>query len=121
KAAVAVASRCVLVRGVYEVWAEAEPQEEEEEPWDALASAVCAAGEEERRKMLEPLRDESWKMTIETFGARKPYSLRRKVALFELFDSLLQELPGEVDLAQPEHVIAMIEDACAPAALTGKA
>lgn len=60
-------------------------------------------------------------MIIETFGARKPYSLRRKVALFELFDSLLQELPGEVDLAQPEHVIAMIEDACAPAALSGKA
>ncbi|KAL1521318.1 hypothetical protein AB1Y20_020985 [Prymnesium parvum] len=121
-AAAAVASRCVLVRAAYDVWAHACFDGEGEPPssrgrWEWLASAVCESGEAQRDRMLAPLGEESWKLELLTFGVHKPYSLAAKVALFELFHELLVGLPGEVELASPRHVITLLEDRAHPTAL----
>ena len=117
-AAEAVASRCVLVRGAYDVWASADfgddsdahGTEVADERWKLLADAVCASDLATQRAMLDPLGPESWKMDITTFGTHKPYSLSKKVALFELFHDLLVDMPGEVELKTPEQVVSMVED-----------
>ncbi len=120
-AAAAVADRCVLVRGAFEVWASCSGFDDSAPPkrdealsrWEVLANAVQGDGEcasEARRRVLQALGSGSWRVDVETFGAHKPRTLAGKIELMELLDALLQEADGEVELKKPDHVIVMLED-----------
>uniref|UniRef100_A0A6U8R752 Uncharacterized protein n=1 Tax=Emiliania huxleyi TaxID=2903 RepID=A0A6U8R752_EMIHU len=112
-AAAAVARRCVLVRGCFDVWAESEPADHEgsgQRAWERLAEAVCAAGAETHRRWVAPLAEDSWCVEMLSAGRQKPYSEPAKVALMELLDELLAPLPGPISLRSPEQVVAMLED-----------
>lgn len=69
EAAAAVASRCVLVRGAFDVWALAEFDQSDrtaclgaQERWALLAQAVCNSDSALRQRMLSQLGSESWKV-----------------------------------------------------------
>jgi hypothetical protein len=47
-------------------------------------------------------------------GWKKPRSLQGKVALMEQLDPLLRDVPGDVNLATPCHIISLIEDCREP-------
>ena len=82
-AAAAVARRCVLVRGCFDVWAESEPADHEDggggegsgqRAWERLAEAVCAAGAETHWRWVAPLAEDSWCVEMLSAGRQKPYS-----------------------------------------------
>ena len=125
RGAAAVAARCCLVRSAHEVWASAsfgppgasvtveQALEIGSARWQLLADAVqCDTGAavEARTAMLDPLGTESWRVDISSVGWKKPRTLAAKIALMEKLDELLGPLPGEVELAAPRHVLAMLED-----------
>lgn len=122
-AAALVAARCSLVRCAFDVWAGAhferstspmarrEALDEAGARWQLLADAVQAEGlDDDRQAMLSPLGDGSWRVDIYSIGWTKPRALPAKIALMETLDSLLWGLPGDVDLHDPRHVVAMVED-----------
>ena len=118
--AAAVASRCSLVRGAFEVWATAAypsgpPLVLEEsvavacERWQLLASYVATASPAQRAAMLSSVADESWRVDVVSVGVSRHRTLAGKVGLIET-QGVLAELTGPVDLDTPAHVIQMIED-----------
>jgi hypothetical protein len=112
EAAAAVASRCVMVRGVYEVWADLECDEADsgDQSWQRLASIVAEAPEAQKIRMLAPLGDSSWRVDVHSFGRKKPYSLARKRQLMDHLEHMLWRIPGDVDLADSSQRVTLLED-----------
>ena len=110
EAAAAVARRCVLVRGAFEVWASAEAGDGD--AWDALAVDVAAAPAADRRRWLAPLVDDAatWRADVHSFGRSKPYGKSQTRALLSKFSEVLWNIPGKVDLDDPSHVVSLLED-----------
>ena len=101
EAAAAVARRCVMVRGVFEVWADLECEEADsgEQSWKRLASIVAEAPEAQKLRMLAPLGGSSWRVDVHSHGVHKPYSVARKLQLMDHLEHMLWRIPGKVDLA----------------------
>ena len=101
EAAAAVARRCVMVRGVFEVWADLECDEADsgEQSWKRLASIVAEAPEAQKLRMLAPLGGSSWRVDVHSHGVHKPYSVARKLQLMDHLEHMLWRIPGKVDLA----------------------
>ena len=79
--------------------------------WQRLADLVQEdASDDERAAMLSPLGPDSWRVDTYSIGWSKPRSLSGKVALMEKLDALLTDLPGDVELDGPDHVLGFIED-----------
>ena len=115
-----VASRCSLVRGAFEVWATAAfgstpplPLEASvaaaDERWQLLADHAASVPRA-ATAMLSPIADESWRVDVMSVGVSRHRTLAGKVGLIETLGGLLGELQGRVELKDPAHVIAMIED-----------
>jgi len=111
-AAAAVARRCVMVRGVYEVWADFECDEADsgDQSWQRLASMLAEAPEAQKARMLAPLGSDSWRVDVRSFGRRKPYSLAQKRRLMDHLAELLWRIPGDVDLADSSERVTLLED-----------
>jgi SAM-dependent methyltransferase len=130
----AIASRSCMVRACFEVWAHASFEMQPatfdstaatncaDERWQVLADAVQCVEDGEpgataataRARMLSPLNDGSWRCDTFSIGWKKPRELKAKIALMEKFDALLQPLPGDVNLKNPEHIITLVEDCRGP-------
>jgi hypothetical protein len=107
-AAEAVASRCVLVRTVIDVWASLDSPQGVS--WEDLAARVDATTDDVRASMLSDLGTGSWRADILSFGRHKPYSTPQKVKLLKHWSKLLWAIPGPVDLDEPDQHIMFLED-----------
>ena len=113
-----VASRCSLVRGAFEVWATAAFERGSggrpsvaaaNERWQLLADHAASVPRA-ATAMLLPIADESWRVDVVSVGVSRHRTLAEKVGLIETLGGLLGELQGRVELKDPAHVLAMIED-----------
>ena len=118
-----VASRCSLVRGAFEVWATAafDPSaaplaptaalELASERWRLLARhAASSDAATERAAMIAPIMGGSWRVDVLSTGVSRPRTLNGKISLIGILGDLLGQLDGGVDLDEPDHVLAMLED-----------